>query len=111
MNAAATKRLKAAKGNHAAAVRTAVRGLARADAHTAWLNSDEMAEFTTEADRVAAAAEASELATVVAMLVLDAPEGTFNSAQLATARRALGAASPDAIDVTSKLLQETSRLG
>lgn len=87
MNASATKRLKAAKGNHAAAVRTAVRGLARASAHADWLRSPQMAEFSTDADRAAADVATSELTTVVAMLVLDAPQGTFNTIQLDAARR------------------------
>ena len=86
---AAAKRLKAAKGNHASAVRTAVRGLARAEAHATWLQSQEMVEFATDADRQAADVAASDLATVVALLVLDAPTGTFTPNQVATARRAL----------------------
>ena len=89
MNADATKRLKSAKGNHYAAVLTATRGLARAAAHAEWMRSRDMANFTTAEERDAADAAARNLATTVALLVLDAPMGTFTDIQVQTAKRTL----------------------
>lgn len=86
MNDDAKKRLKAAKGNHAAAVRTAVRGLARANAHAEWLRDPKMEDFATDEDRGLADDAVRKLTVTVAELVLDAPDGTFTPDQLTAAQ-------------------------
>lgn len=90
MNVDATRRLNAAKGDHAAAVQTANRGLTRAVAHQDWLKDLRMDGLATYADKAAASRKVADLTETLGWLVLDAPTGTFTPDQVATARWAIG---------------------